>query len=54
MRLVCCVFEGLPSEHGSLCDVHLPAAQHDQISQDSRPVPSVEQHNARGQLTHTL
>ncbi len=40
-------------------DIYLPTAQHDRFSQDLCPVPFVEQHNARGQLTsyshtHTL
>lgn len=34
-------------------DIYLSTAQHDKFSQDLCPVTFVEQHNARGQLTHT-
>lgn len=39
------MFQGV----SSVCEVYLPAAQHDELSQDFRLLPFVEQHNARGQ-----
>lgn len=32
-----------------MCEVQLSVAQHDGFSKDSRPLPFVEWHNARGQ-----
>lgn len=42
-------FKGLRHADGSLRDIYVPAAQHDWISHDLRPVPTVEQHDAWGQ-----
>lgn len=39
---------GMLEGDGTLRNVFLSAAQHDQLSQDLCPVPVVEQHNARG------
>lgn len=49
----CCSLyvEGLLKGDSTMRDVHLSAAQHDGFSQDLCPVPLVEQHDVRGQLT---
>ena len=42
---------GVLQGDGTMRDVYLSAAQHDQVSQDLCPVPFVERHDVRGQLT---
>lgn len=41
--------QGLHETDGTLCDIYLPAAQHDKRSQDHRPLATVEQHDAGGE-----